>query len=116
MSLEFGFALATMGIVSVFSAMTIIIIISLILKVKYKEEISKTPPSETPKKELMERERLAAVAAAVATYLEKSTKVPPGYPKPVGRLQPMTWSMAGRIDLMNMRVQSRGVGWCYPSR
>ncbi|NIM44807.1 MAG: hypothetical protein GTN80_03105 [Nitrososphaeria archaeon] len=116
MSLEFGFALATMGIASVFSAMTIIIIISLILKVKYKEGVSLTPPSETPKEILMERERLAAVAAAVAVYLDKSTKAPPRYPKHVRRLQPMMWSMAGRIDLMNMRVQSRGVGWCYPSR
>ncbi|MFQ5711911.1 MAG: hypothetical protein ACE5GD_09065 [Candidatus Geothermarchaeales archaeon] len=111
MSLEFGFALARIGIASVFSAMTLIIILCLILKKKFKEEDSSTPSPETPRVELVERERLAAVAAAVAAYLDKRSGAPPRYPTPpLGRLQSRTWSMAGRIDLMNARVRRRGVG------
>jgi len=113
MSLEFGLTMTLLGVLSMFSALALIVVTCEILKRWFKKEepisaLTKAPIEVTPlRKEEMSGEEEAAVTAAIAAYISGAPTSRRLVAISEKYTRPMMWSMAGRIELMGKRIQRR---------
>jgi len=114
MSLEFGLTMTLLGVLSMFSALALIVVACEILKRWFKKEEPTSVLTEalievTPlRKEEMSGEEEAAVTAAIAAYLSEAPASRRVVAISEKGTRPMMWSMAGRIELMDKRIRR---GW-----
>jgi len=113
MSLEFGLTMTLVGMISMFSALALIVIACEILKRKFREKGSKLATIEPPhkltffKKEGLTEEEEAAVTAAMMAYMSETPPVPRSITTLRKGTEPGVWNMAGRMELMDMRIRGR---------
>lgn len=113
MSLEFGLTITLVGMISMFSALALIVIVCEILKRKFREKGSELAPTEPPhkltllKKEELSEEEEAAVTAAIMAYMSETSYAPRSMTTLRRGIEPGVWGMAGRMELMNMRIRGR---------
>jgi len=113
MPLEFGLTMTLVGMVSMFSALALIVIACEILKRKFREKGSEIAPTEPPhkltifKKEEISEEEQAAVTAAIMAYMSETPHVPRSIATLRRGTEPGVWNMAGRMESMNMRIRGR---------
>lgn len=105
MSLEFGLTMTLLGVLSMFSALALIVITCEILKRWFKKE---EPIEVAPlRKEEMSEEEEAAVTAAIAAYVGETPPSRKLIVIPERGARVAMWSMAGRIELMDKRIRRK---------
>jgi len=111
MSLEFGLMITLLGVVSVFSALTLVAVACGMMKRVFKGERAEVaPPSVSAaatqlKEGEMSEEEEAAVAATIMAYMSEASPVPRLTGALSRETQPIIWNMAGRMDSMELQIK-----------
>ena len=108
MTLEFGLTLTGLGVLAMFSALAIIILVSEILKRLFKASESKKTnlhilEGNSALEDKISIEEETAITAAIMTYMNDTSKG-------VGKIstlkrgtQPLIWNMASRLEITELR-------------
>jgi Na+-transporting methylmalonyl-CoA/oxaloacetate decarboxylase gamma subunit len=113
LTLEFGLTLTGLGILAMFSALSIIIVVCELLKRLVKAPESEKSTLNTLDKEGAEEltkismEEETAIAAAIMTYISDSTSVSRQIITIKRGNQPLIWSGAGRFEIMELSKGGR---------
>jgi hypothetical protein len=109
MTLEFGLTLTGLGVLSMFSALVIIIVVCEILKRMFKEPETGNISLEIPGKKItLDRKMInieeeAKITAAVMAYMNDTSNLSKRIITLKRGRQPLIWNIASRLEIVELR-------------